>query len=207
MYTLGLSGSVIGLIFLCISIVCFQSNGKDMIFRRNILSLRADKNNMQVIDRLVKYIVVLLGAAMLTLSGCARYTEIRPTSFRLESVSLHGLRSIDLEVSVGVCNPAGKINLSDIDAQVEHSGKVIGRLTLAPFMLMPKSDTVYRLQGKAELTNELSVMQALSFVKRPEQLRDATVDLSARVKLKSGVSKKVTYNDIPVEKLLKLLEQ
>ena len=88
-----------------------------------------------------------------------------------------------------------------------QSGKVIGRLTLAPFMLMPKSDTVYRLQGKAELTNELSVMQALSYVRRPELLREAKLNMTARVKLKSGVSKKLTYNDVPVEKLLKLLEQ
>jgi hypothetical protein len=162
---------------------------------------------MQVIDRLVKYIALLLGVALLTLSGCARYTEVRPTSFKLESVSLHGLRSVDVEVSVGVRNPAGQIYLSDINAEVEHSGKVIGRLTLAPFMLLPKSDTVYRLQGRADLANGLSVMQVMSYVKRPDQLREAKLDVSARVKLKSGVSKRVTYNDIPVEKLLKLLEQ
>ena len=178
-----------------------------MIFRRNILSLQADKNNMPVIDRLIKYILLLLGVASLTLSGCARYTDIRPTSFKLESVSLHGLRSVDLEMSVGVHNPAGQLSFSDINADIEHYGKVIGRLTLAPFVLMPKSDTVYRLQGRAELTNELSVIQALSYVKRPQLLNEATVDVTARVRHKSGVSKKVTYKDVPVEKLLKLLEQ
>lgn len=178
-----------------------------MIFRRNILSLQTDKNNIPVIDRLVKYILILLGAALLMLTGCARYTDIRPTSFKLESVSLHGLRSVDLEMSVGVHNPAGQLSFSDINAEVEHSGKVIGRLTLAPFVLMPKSDTVYRLQGRADLANELSVIQALAYVKRPELLNEAKLDVTARVRLKSGVSKRVTYKDVPVEKLLKLLEQ
>lgn len=178
-----------------------------MIFRRNILSLQTDKNNIPVIDRLVKYILILLGAAVLMLTGCARYTDIRPTSFKLESVSLHGLRSVDLEMSVGVHNPAGQLSFSDINAEVEHSGKVIGRLTLAPFVLMPKSDTVYRLQGRADLANELSVIQALAYVKRPELLNEAKLDVTARVRLKSGVSKRVTYKDVPVEKLLKLLEQ
>ena len=157
--------------------------------------------------KFVKYILLLLGIALLTFTGCARYTDIRPTSFKLESVSLCGLRSADLEVPVGVNNPAGRLYFSDINAEVVQSGKVIGRLTLAPFMLMPKSDTVYRLQGKAELTNDLSVMQALSYVRRPELLREAKLNMTARVKLKSGVSKKLTYNDVPVEKLLKLLEQ
>ena len=157
--------------------------------------------------RFIKHIVIILSVSLLTLTGCSKYKEIAPTSFKLESFSARGLRSIDLEMSIGVHNPVGQLAFSDMYAEIVLSGKILGRLTLAPFMLMPKSDTVYRLQGKAELTNELSVMQALSFVKRPEQLRDATVDLSARVKLKSGVSKKVTYNDIPVEKLLKLLEQ
>ena len=157
--------------------------------------------------RFIKHIVIILSVSLLTLTGCSKYKEIAPTSFKLESFSARGLRSIDLEMSIGVHNPVGQLAFSDMYAEIVLSGKILGRLTLAPFMLMPKSDTVYRLQGKAELTNELSVMQALSFVKRPEQLRDATVDLSARVKLKSGVSKKVTYNDIPVEKLLKLMEQ
>ena len=43
---------------------------------------------MQVIDRLIKYILLLLGVALLTFTGCARYTDIRPTSFKLESVAV-----------------------------------------------------------------------------------------------------------------------
>ena len=144
---------------------------------------------------------------MLTLTGCSKYKEIRPTSFKLESVSVQGLRAMDIEMAVGVNNPAGQLTITDFSGEVEHSGKVIGRLTLAPFVLMPKSDTVYRLQGRADLANELSVIQALAYVKRPELLNEAKLNVTARVRLKSGVSKRVTYKDVPVEKLLKLLEQ
>ena len=47
-------------------------------------------------------------------------------------------------------------------------------------------------------------MQALSYVRNPQQLKDAKVDITAKAKLKSGLSKTLKYEDIPVEKLLKL---
>ena len=175
-----------------------------MIFRRNILSLQVHKNNITVADRLTKYVIILLGAAMLMLTGCSKYKEIRPTSIKLESVSVQGLRSMDVEVSVGVDNPAGKLTISDFCGEVEHSGKVLGKLTLAPLDLLPRTDTVYRLNGRLSLSKELSVMQALSYVRNPQQLKDAKVDITAKAKLKSGLSKTLKYEDIPVEKLLKL---
>ena len=178
-----------------------------MIFRRNILSLQTDKNNMQVAHRLLRHIAVILAAASLMLTGCSKYKEIRPTSFKLESVSVQGLRSIVLEVSVGVHNPAGQLSFSNVSAELEHSGKVLGKMTLAPFTLMPKSDTVYRLKGGVVLSDELSVVQALSYARHPERLNDAKLDVTAKAQLKSGLHKTMTFNDIPVEKLLKLSKQ
>ena len=169
--------------------------------------MQVDKNNIAVVKRLMKSVIVLLGAAMLTLTGCSKYKEIRPTSFKLESVSIHGLRSVDLEVSVGVNNPAGQLTISDFSGEVEHSGKVLGKLSLAPLVLMPRKDTVYRVSGRIDLSNELSIVQALSYVRKPQQLQEATVDINAKAKLKSGLSKNLKYEDIPVEKLLKLLQQ
>ena len=154
----------------------------------------------------MKYVVILLGAAMLTLTGCSKYREIRPTSFKLESVSVKGLRSVDLEISVGVDNPAGQLAISDFSGEIEHSGKVLGKLTLAPLVLMPRIDTVYKLNGRLDLSNELSIIQALSYVRKPQLLKEATVDIKAKAKLKSGLSKNLKYEDIPVEKLLKLLQ-
>ena len=154
----------------------------------------------------MKHVIILLGAAMLTLTGCSKYKEIRPTSFKLESVSPKGLRSIDVEMSVGISNPAGQLTISDFSGEVEHSGKVLGKLTLAPLNLMPRVDTVYRVSGRVDLSNELSIIQALSYVRKPQQLKEATVDLKAKAKLKCGLSKNLQYEDIPVEKLLKLLE-
>ena len=117
--------------------------------------MQVDKNNIAVVKRLMKSVIVLLGAAMLTLTGCSKYKEIRPTSFKLESVSIHGLRSVDLEVSVGVNNPAGQLTISDFSGEVEHSGKVLGKLSLAPLVLMPRKDTVYR-RGPERSTTHLT---------------------------------------------------
>ena len=152
----------------------------------------------------MKYMIVLLGAAMLMLTGCSKYKEIRPTSLKLESVSMQGLRAMDVQVSVGIHNPAGQLTISDFSGEIEHSGKVLGKLTLAPLVLMPRMDTVYRLNGRVNLSNDLSVIQAMSYARNPQQLKEAKVDVSAKVKLKGGLSKTLKYDDLPVEKLLKL---
>lgn len=166
--------------------------------------MRADKNNIKVAHRLLRNIAVILAAASLMLTGCSKYKEIRPTSFSLESVSMQGLRTVVLEASVGVHNPAGQLSFSNVSAELEHSGKVLGKLTLAPFTLLPKSDTVYRVKGGVVLSDELSVVQVLSYVRNPQLLNDATLDVTAKAQLKSGLHKTLTFNDIPVEKLLKL---
>ena len=111
---------------------------------------------------------------------------------------------MDIEMAVGVNNPAGQLTITDFSGEVEHSGKVLGKLTLAPLVLLPRTDTVYRLTGRVSLSNDLSVIQALSYARNPQQLKDAKVDVTAKTKLKGGLSKTLKYEDIPVEKLLKL---
>ena len=155
--------------------------------------------------KLSRHILVILSVVLFALTGCSKYKEIRPTSFALESVSARGLRSIDLEVSVGIHNPVGQLTFSNTYAELELSGKVLGRVTLAPFTLKPKSDDVYKLKGRVDLTNEVSVIQALSFASRPELLNDAFLHVTTKVQLKCGLHKTLTFEDIPVEKLLKLL--
>lgn len=155
----------------------------------------------------IRQLVLLLCVAIMALTGCKKYTEIKPTSFKVESISPQGLRSIYVEMSVGVSNPAGQISFSDMFAELEKSGKVLGRLTIAPFVLEAKSDTVYRLKGRVNLTDDLTVIQALNYLRKPELLNDAVIHITAKAQLKSGLHKTFTYRDIPVENLLKLLKQ
>lgn len=155
--------------------------------------------------KLSRHILVILSVVLFALTGCSKYKEISPTSFALESVSARGLRSIDLEVSVGIHNPVGQLTFSDTYAELELSGKVLGRVTLAPFTLNPRSDDVYKLKGRVDLTNEVSMMQALAFAGRPELLNAAFLHVTTKVQLKCGLHKTLTFEDIPVEKLLKLL--
>ena len=90
-------------------------------------------------------------------------------------------------------------------AELELSGKVLGRVTLAPFTLNRKSDDVYKLKGRVDLTNEVSMMQALQYASRPELLNAAMLHVTTKVQLKCGLHKTLTFDDIPVENLLKLL--
>lgn len=117
------------------------------------------------------------------------------------------MKAVELEASVGVRNPAGQVSFSDMYFQIEHSGRILGRMTLAPLSLMARSDTVYSLKGRIDLANDLSIIQALAYLRKPQMLNEATVDVTAKVKLKGGARKNMEFNDIPVEKLLKIIQK
>ena len=149
----------------------------------------------------MKSVIILLGAAMLTLTGCSKYKEIRPTSFKLESVSVHGLRSVDLEVSVGVNNPAGQLAISDFSGEVEHSGKVLGKVAVDPFTLQGKTADTYRIDAGLALAEGVSVLELGRLLDKKE-LDKVTVDVSADVQIRKGKARTIKVNDLPLEKLI-----
>ena len=85
---------------------------------------------------------------MLTmLTGCNKYKDIEITGGKIESISMTGLRSVNLGLAVGIDNPRGKIEIRHADGVVMHFGKVIGRVTLDPFVVEKKSAGDYHLKA------------------------------------------------------------
>ena len=74
---------------------------------------------------------------MLCMAGCKDIKDIRVTSVKLESISPRGFKSMDLHISAEVYNPARQVKISEIDGSVIHSGKIIGKLAMDPFILAP----------------------------------------------------------------------
>lgn len=151
-------------------------------------------------------LLLLVCTAILSLSSCGRISEIRPTSFELGSIAPKGLYSVGADFKLGIHNPAMQIALSDIFAEVMLDGKVVGNLSLAPFVMEAKSDNIYDMNALVALNKGFSIINLLPMLKDPEALKNAYINVKVKATLKSGLSKNLEWNEIPVEELLKLAE-
>lgn len=156
---------------------------------------------VKVKELIKKLPVLVLCVLVLCLSGCNKVKQIKVTSVALESVGLRGLKGLDVGVAVGVDNPAFSVDLSEIEGALKHSGKILGRVSLDPFTLHGRSAEIYHLRALVTIEKGVGLQELLPFMKI-EMLEQCTLDVSVKVTYKKSVSKVLTFNDIPVKKLL-----
>ena len=135
--------------------------------------------------RFKRILPIVATVLTLCLAGCNRIEQIKNiqmTSWALESVTPVGLRGLEAELAVGIENPAMQFTLEDIEGVLFYKGTEF---------------VVYT----AHLGGEFSLLGALGLL-RNYDLADFTTDIQARVRLKSGVSKKLTFKDIPIKELV-----
>lgn len=153
-----------------------------------------------------RYALMILMAALLTLSGCTKFNKIRPVSANIEGIEMSGLRSAVLTIGVEVDNPASRIALSEIEGVINHSGKVFGRVAVDPFILEARSLEKYHLRAVLTLDGNVSLFDVMGLFKG-NAVEDITVDVYARAKLKGGASKRFSYEDVPLKELYDLTRQ
>ena len=155
-------------------------------------------NMKKLLERLA---LVLLFTSVMCLSGCGDVRDIKVTSVNIENISLNGLRGANIDLAVGIDNPAFRVELSEIEGSLKLSGKVLGRMTMAPFVLHARSTEIYHLKSTVNIEQGVTLRELMALTDM-ETLNRCTVDVSVRATLKSGVSKVLRFNDIPMTKLL-----
>ena len=140
-------------------------------------------------------------SALFLLSGCQKIKDIRVTSTKITSLSISGLRGADIALEIGVDNPAQQISLSEIEGELKHSGKVLGRVAVAPVILKPKTQETYQIDAKVSIAEGATLRDLMMFTDF-KKLAECTVDMSAVAKLKGAGKKKVSFKDIPMKELL-----
>ena len=158
---------------------------------------------MQVnVKKLVhKLSLALLCAVALCLSGCGDIRELKVTSVQVESIAPNGLRGVNVWLAVGIDNPAFQVSLSEIEGSLKLSGKVLGRMAMDPFVLHARSAEIYHLRTTLNIEQGVTLTEMLALTDM-EILNKCMVDVSAKATLKGGVSKYLTFNDIPLTDLL-----
>lgn len=148
-----------------------------------------------------KLSLALLAAAALCLSGCGDIRDLEVTSVKIESVAPNGLRGVNVWLAVGIDNPAFQVGLSEIEGSLKLSGKVLGRMTMDPFVLQARSAEIYHLRTSLSIEQGVTLVEILSLTDT-ETLNKCLVDVSVKATLKGGISKRLNFNDIPLTDLL-----
>ena len=153
----------------------------------------------------LKNLVFFMLAALLCLTGCKGVNDIKVTSVELESISLNGMKSMDLFLKVGVDNPAKQVRISEIDGSLISSGKVIGKLAMDPFILGAKTSDIYTLKATVSLPKDASLKDFMALASKNGLYR-CTVDISAKAAYGKTAPRSVSLKDIPLKKLLDTIE-
>lgn len=148
-----------------------------------------------------RLIVLIVTIMLVTLTGCGKFKDIKVNSVTPVNVTPHGLKGVDVELAVEIDNPAVQIKLSDMVATVNHSGKVIGTVTVDPFTMKGRTVKTYYLMARVNYAQGLSLKDMLSMIDK-NFLDKCYVDITVKGKLKGGISKTIIKNNIPLKKLI-----
>ena len=144
-------------------------------------------------------------AVMFCLTGCKSVKDIQVTSVDVESVSLKGMKGLDIFLKVGVDNPAKQVKISEIEGSLMHSGKVIGKLAMDPFILGARTADIYTLKANISLAKGAGFKE-LMLLAAPDGLDGCTVDFSAKATYGKVTTMPIKMKDIPLKELLDKFE-
>lgn len=148
-----------------------------------------------------KTVRLTVAIVVFCLVGCGKVQDIKVTSVELENIGLKGLRDIEVRLAVGVDNPAMQVNLSEIEATLKRSGKIIGKVFVDPFILQARSAEIYHLKADVKLDTGVSLRDVMTILNDTD-LKVYTVDLHLKAALKNGISTPLDFKDIPLKELM-----
>ena len=161
---------------------------------------------MQVIPMSAKRLISFIVAAVFIMaagSSCnvSKLKQIRATGWTLESVSLHGLRSLNADLLLELDNPAMKVTLSNIHGVIYYDNEPFVHYDIDPLTLDAKCTKSYSCSCVLVLDTSKSILDVLSIL--PKMSSDhITTDISAKAKVK-GFSKSFSFKNVPIKRFLK----
>ena len=143
------------------------------------------------------FVIVCLMLSVLT--GCDKKRQIEITGGNIESVSMSGMRTVNLGMMVSINNPYGKLEIREADGVLMHFGKVIGKMTLDPFVVNRKTEEEYHVKANFTLEETMGLRQIMQFV-NVNVLNECTVDFHVKARL-GGIQVQKKYKNISMKEL------
>jgi hypothetical protein len=148
-----------------------------------------------------RLIVLVVAIMLVSLTGCGKFEDIKVNYVKPVNVFPHGFKGANVELAVEIDNPAVQIQLSDMEAVLKHSGKIIGKVTVDPFTMKGRTVETYYLMARVTYAQGLSLKEIWSMIDK-NFLDKCYVDITVTGKLKCGISKTIKKNGIPLKKLM-----
>ncbi len=158
-------------------------------------------------NRIISFVVIVFVAVM-SLSSCSEIKKLKQidiVSTHITSLTPKGLTSLNLDCQVEINNPGMQLSLSEITCDLKHSGKVLGKVAIDPFTLKARIQETYDIKADLKLGEDMTILEAGKLLNK-NIVDELTADLHARVKLKGGLSKRVTLTDVPLKKLIEFVK-
>ena len=143
------------------------------------------------------FVIVCLMLSVLT--GCDKKRQIEITGGNIESVSMSGMRTVNLGMMVSINNPYGKLEIREADGVLMHFGKVIGKMTLDPFVVNRKTEEEYHVKANFTLEETMGLRQIMQFM-NVNVLNECTVDFHVKARL-GGIQVQKKYKNISMKEL------
>lgn len=150
----------------------------------------------------MKKLATILLACSLILTGCSKsFKDIKVTSFNVLSITPRGLTELIATVEVGVDNPILAFTVKDIHGGIRMDGNPCIEITSDYVMIDGSCEKTYTIPVRAKLSEEFNPFQLLTMLQNRDLSR-FTVDVNAKVLLRSGIGKTFELKDIPMDKLI-----
>lgn len=157
-------------------------------------------------QKMRRLIVLILAVITICLTGCGKFDDIRIKDAKVGNVSPLGLKGVTIELTVEIDNPATNVKISDIEADIKHSGKVLGKVTVDPFELNGRTVQKYDLKAKVTLSENASLFDMMALLDK-KFIENCQVDIFMKGKLRSGISKTIKETDVPLKKLIEYADK
>lgn len=151
------------------------------------------------------HIILLCLAVSVVLASCSRgYEKVEVTSLTVNSFTLDGSRAADLDVSLGVDNPAKDFVVEQLRGVFKADGREAGVLSASDISVEPGMGQTVRVPARVELSQGFNMFYLIGALRGGGQ-NAFTVDIYAKVRLHGGFGKTIEYKDMPLEELTKYL--
>lgn len=153
-----------------------------------------------------KLLIFTLFISALGLTGCVNPNKIKPTSFKVTSVSPKGFGSLGFSAQVGIDNGSGGFSLSKITGSVYGGELKVGTVTVSvdDLTIKPRTSDIYTVTGTVSTSSAVSLLALLQDA--PRNLSEYFVDISFTARPKGGTAKDFHFDRIPARQLLNALK-
>lgn len=149
-----------------------------------------------------KFSIIFLALFALLLSSCSGFREVEVTSCKVKSVVPKGLTGIQVNLEVGILNPAPSFYITDLEGTAKLRGLPCLTFEAEPFKVEGHTNDSYRIAVVGHVDKNFSVFDLAGIIADVSRLNDVTVDVRGRAKLDGGLSKKIGMKDVPLREVL-----